>query len=70
MALNGGPDGLKFYKAIAKEAKNFLKEKGIIFLEIGYDQKEVVTKLFEKDFNVTCYKDYSDNDRIIVAELK
>ena len=70
MALNGGPDGLKFYKAIAKEGKNFLKEKGIIFLEIGYDQKEVVTKLFEKDFNVTCYKDYSDNDRIIVAELK
>ena len=70
LALNGGSDGLKFYKSIAKNAKNYLTEKGFVFLEIGYDQAESVKKLFEKDFEVKVFKDYSNNDRMVVAQLK
>ena len=68
IALDGGEDGLKFYKQIAKEAKEFLCPGGKIFLEIGYNQKESVTKIFsEEGFFVKSFKDYSQNDRIIIA---
>lgn len=70
LALNGGSDGLKFYKAIAKSVKDYLTKNGFVFLEIGFDQAESVKKLFEKDFDVKIYKDYSDNDRMVVAQLK
>ena len=70
LALNGGVDGLKFYKSIAKNAKNYLTEKGFVFLEIGFDQAKEVQSLFEENFEVTCYKDYSKNDRMVVAKQK
>lgn len=68
LALDGGQDGLKFYKFIAEQCSNFLTEKGKIYLEIGFNQNEVVSSLFEqKGFNTICIKDYSGLDRIIVA---
>lgn len=70
IALNGGVDGLKFYKSISKNAKEFLTEDSCVFLEIGFDQSEQVVQLFNKNFDVTCFKDYSNNDRVIVANLK
>ena len=70
LALNGGSDGLKFYKAIAKNAKDYLTNDGFVFLEIGYDQAEDVKKLFEKNFKVEVFKDYSNNDRMVVAQIK
>ena len=70
IALDGGKDGLKFYKEIAKNGKNYLLDGGVIFLEIGFDQAESVKKLFEqKGFKVSIYKDYSNCDRIIEAHL-
>lgn len=69
-ALDGGVDGLKFYKEIAKNAKDFLTEDGCLFLEIGFDQAKDVENLLSKDFQVKVYKDYSNNDRIIYAKLK
>jgi len=45
-ALDGGADGLDFYRRIAAEAKNFLTKYGKIFLEIGFGQKEEVVEIF------------------------
>lgn len=70
IALNGGIDGLDFYKIIACEAHKHLNENGKVFLEIGYDQKEEVTNLLkvsEKYNSIYSKKDLYDNDRIVVA---
>lgn len=45
-ALDGGEDGLDFYRRIAAETKGFLNDSGKIFLEIGFGQKEEVLKIF------------------------
>ena len=63
IALDGGSDGLKFYKIIKSEINNFLNKDGYLILEIGYDQKEEVQKMFE---NSECIKDYAGNDRVII----
>ena len=70
LALNGGCDGLKFYKEIAKKCTDFLQPNGCVFLEIGFDQAKEVQDLFDDRFEVKCFKDYSNNDRMIVAKLK
>lgn len=70
IALDGGIDGLDFYKIIACEAHRYLNENGKLFLEIGYDQKEEVTNLLkvsEKYNSIYSKKDLYDNDRIVVA---
>lgn len=71
IALDGGEDGLDFYRLIADNAAKYLTSGGALFLEIGYDQREEVTALLEKDFmNIACVKDYGGNDRVIFAEKK
>lgn len=68
IALDGGDDGLKFYRLIIKNAKDYLTSNGKIFFEIGYNQKEAIFNLIEefKIFkNPVCIKDLSGNDRII-----
>ena len=63
IALDGGEDGLKFYKIIRENVENFLEKDGTLLMEIGYDQKEEVQKLFE---NSKCIKDLAGNDRVII----
>ncbi len=46
LALDGGDDGLNFYRKIAADAKNFLTENGKIIVEIGFDQSEKVIEIF------------------------
>ena len=73
LALDGGEDGLYFYKIIALNAYKYLDRDGILALEIGYDQKEEVVKLLqetEKYTDIYCKKDLGNNDRIIVCKLK
>ena len=70
IALDGGEDGLKFYRKIASGLKTgALKTGGTLLLEIGFDLgadvKELLAPLFE---SVTVVKDYSQNDRIVVCE--
>lgn len=68
LALDGDKDGLKFYKLIAKEAKNYLSDGGKIYLEIGYDQAEDVKKIFlsQSYTFVGLTKDLNNKDRVIV----
>ena len=66
LALDGGKDGLDFYRILAKQAKNHLTEGGKLFLEIGYDQGESVPKLFGDEYDVEVKKDYSDNYRMVL----
>ena len=68
MALDGGVDGLDFYRIIFKNLEKFLEEGGDVFLEIGYNQARKVTEIFKSRFEkVECIKDYSGNDRVIVG---
>ena len=68
IALDGGEDGLKFYKEILENAKNYLNKNGAIFLEIGYDQiKEVIdiVKKYYGNVKIECKKDLQNKDRMI-----
>ena len=72
MALDGGEDGLEFYRVIAENAHEYLNENGSILLEIGYNQKKKVMQIFEeakKYSNIRCIKDLSDNDRVIKIDI-
>ena len=69
MALDGGQDGLKFYKIIAQNLTKYLKENGVLLMEIGYDQAQEVSNLFAEFGEVLVIKDYEDNDRIIKVVL-
>ena len=74
IALDGGKDGLDFYRAIVKDAKNHLKIGGILAFEIGYDQKDSVVDIIENCEtavfeNVICKQDLEGNDRMIFAKL-
>ena len=71
IALDGGEDGLEFYRILVKESKKYLKENGFICMEIGFDQKEEVEKLLiDNNYsNIYCKKDLSENDRIVVANI-
>lgn len=71
IALDGGEDGLYFYKEIANNLPQFLKENSVLILEIGYDQAAKVKKLLQNNFkNIKIKKDYGGNDRIIIATKK
>ena len=73
IALDGGKDGLDFYKKIINESYQYLKYSGYLCLEIGFDQKIDVIELIENTERFTgtySKKDLFDNDRIIITRLK
>lgn len=65
LALDGGEDGLDFYRRIAKEGKRFLFPGGRVYVEIGYDQGTSVKDIFQKEgyFDVEVFQDYEGRDR-------
>lgn len=66
MALDGGEDGLNFYRRIIKEAKQILKTGGFIFFEIGHDQANEITQLMSCEFElIEIVQDYSGFNRIL-----
>lgn len=69
IALDGGTDGLDFYRRIAKEGKCFLLPGGRVYLEIGYDQGESVRSIFQKEGyrEVEVFQDYEGRDRGLYA---
>lgn len=73
MALDGGEDGLNFYRVIARNAANHLKENGILALEIGCDQGDAVKTMLENTGNfvaVTVLQDLNGLDRVVLAGRK
>ena len=72
IALDGGEDGLSFYRKIIKESYKYLKYGGYLCLEIGFDQKMDVIELIENEEkfdNTYSKKDLYDNDRIVVTRI-
>ena len=65
-ALDGGKDGLDFYRIIAASAPQYLKKNGSLYLEIGHDQGSAVPKLLNTNFkDIIVKKDYDNNSRIV-----
>ncbi|MDY4950665.1 MAG: peptide chain release factor N(5)-glutamine methyltransferase [Clostridium cadaveris] len=68
-ALDGGIDGLDFYREIAKEALNVLEENGYIIFEIGHDQGEDVKAILNQNgyVNVRIVQDLAGKDRVVLG---
>ena len=65
LALFAEEDGIYFYRKIIENAVHYLSKDGVIFFEIGYDQKEKILELGKNNnFIATVYKDINDRDRI------
>ena len=71
LALDGGDDGLVFYRRLAAEARPFLKPEGKIMLEFGDGQSDAIKKIFEGEKWIVeaVQEDYSHRARILVARL-
>jgi len=72
-ALDGGVDGLDFYRRIASQAIPYLAPHGAVAVEIGADMGTEVANIFAEVANyadVRVYRDYADRDRVIVAQNK
>ena len=72
IALDGGYDGLEFYRRIAKSAPDYLRQGGSLFLEIGFNQTQDVKDIWtsEKVFGINSIKkDFGGIDRVIWISL-
>ena len=71
IALDGGADGLDFYRKIIKDAPKHLNANGRLYFEVGINEAEDVAKLLENDFEkIVIKKDLEGVDRIVYASLK
>lgn len=71
IALDGGTDGLDFYRRIIHGSLEYLKRNGLLALEIGYNQAESVTQLLKNtgSYNeIEVIKDLGGNDRVVLAK--
>ena len=72
IALDGGKDGLDFYRKIADSGSKYLNRQGYICLEIGYNQRIAVRQILENKkryVNINCIIDLCGNDRVITAQI-
>jgi len=68
-ALDGGDDGLNFYRSIIPESRHYLKESGCLMLELGFGQADAVRRIAENAgfTDISFKKDYSGIERIFIA---
>lgn len=72
-ALDGGKDGLDFYRRIIEAAPAHMHKHGVLMMEIGYDQGGAVTEMLSetgKFTDIVCLKDLAAKDRIVAARVK
>ncbi len=69
IALNGGKDGLDYYRVIAKDAKKHLNDRGVLIMECGINQAKLVAEMLEGFALVEIIKDYENIERIVRAVL-
>ncbi len=71
LALDGGVDGLDFYRHIIKKYKKNLAHDGIMAFECGYDQADDIVGIFRENgfCNIKKFKDYNNIERVVLAEL-
>ena len=72
LALDGGTDGLDYYRQIVKIFEKIHKENAILSVEIGFDQKDTVTEIFNNANlfkTIECYKDLGGNHRVVTGFL-
>ena len=68
LALDGGEDGLKFYRAVAENLKSIMVKGGKAYFEIGYNQGKTASAIFTaKNFDVEVKKDYGKKDRCLIV---
>lgn len=69
MALDGGVDGLDFYRSIVEKSVEYLNDGGYLCFEIGYNQGEAVVSLMEKKGFTNCriVKDLAGLDRVVMG---
>ncbi|MBO5743047.1 MAG: peptide chain release factor N(5)-glutamine methyltransferase [Clostridia bacterium] len=68
LALDGGDDGLMFYRTITNNISFYLKKGGMLYFEIGYNQGEALKNIMQEKFaDVKILKDLSGNDRIALG---
>ena len=68
LALDGGADGLKFYRAVAENLKSIMVKGGKAYFEIGYNQGKTASAIFTaKNFDVEVKKDYGKKDRCLIV---
>lgn len=70
-ALDGGKDGLDYYRAIIPQAKGYLKRGGYLILEIGVKQPDKLKKMAQNAgfMKISLTKDYTGVERIFIATL-
>ena len=66
-ALDGGKDGLDFYRKIISNAKSYLEKNGLLIFEIGFEQGQMVKEIFLKEGfkNIEILKDLQGLDRVV-----
>lgn len=71
LALDGGIDGLDFYRKISAQAKEFFVNGGLLIYEIGYDQGQAVSEILRKEGykDIKVLKDLNDLDRVVICNL-
>ena len=70
LALDGGEDGLHFYRKIIEKAPKYLNDRGYLVFEIGHDEAKDICALMEDKFDVEVIKDLSKLDRVVVGQLR
>lgn len=71
LALDGGVDGLKFYRRICDISTGILKPDGILVFEIGFNQADIIKDIMKDNFkNIEIVKDLCKNDRLAIGYLK
>lgn len=69
LALDGGSDGLDFYRSIVRDGRKLLKNRGMMAFEVGFNEAEDVVNLM-KEFDIYILKDLSGMDRVVIGSLR